>query len=505
MMPFFRGQLLELLRWILLFCPDASQEEGKRDADLEMKRQFLKAALIASSLWGERVHEKSLVADGQFLSNRALAFSRHSVDASATAPDLWRTLGRAKVLFRNYIPEEWAHFDSIFQERTGISLREFQISAAALVATYQVKPEDTGLINLLGIGEHLVDREIMDRFMTFASVDPSELKEKIWDATATAKALKGEVPEYNTKPLRETPILRIMEELGAIVDPIFFSELLLVGPLFVNVKSMSRQKSNEAFGKFGNAFEGYSLNILRQILEADNADGSMQVETNIEVAGAEVDAVACTGKLIFAFEAKSTFVPERETAARESDLFLVTLRKRYVEDEESDRPLKGVGQLARLALSLEQADGKLRQFTGKLSQALIFPVLIVRDWLLTAPLTGRFLNEELKAQIGASTLLPSGQMKLPSGLRIAPLTVLAIDDLEDFQTSSKYLSLTEVIRRYVESQPTCELGFRDFIANSKYQKRLLVNKKLNEQGQELIREAAIRLFARDPKLEDADI
>ena len=48
---FFRGQLLELLRWVCLFCED-KPNDGRSFDDPETRRIFAKALLIAGSLWG---------------------------------------------------------------------------------------------------------------------------------------------------------------------------------------------------------------------------------------------------------------------------------------------------------------------------------------------------------------------------------------------------------------------------------------------------------------------
>jgi hypothetical protein len=54
---FFRGQLLELLRWTVLLCQD-SPNDGRTFDEPEVRTAFLRAALLASDVWSRRVYGK---------------------------------------------------------------------------------------------------------------------------------------------------------------------------------------------------------------------------------------------------------------------------------------------------------------------------------------------------------------------------------------------------------------------------------------------------------------
>jgi hypothetical protein len=51
---FFRGQLLELLRWVTLYCHD-HPGDGTTFEDAEVRRRFAQVALLASDIWARRV------------------------------------------------------------------------------------------------------------------------------------------------------------------------------------------------------------------------------------------------------------------------------------------------------------------------------------------------------------------------------------------------------------------------------------------------------------------
>lgn len=56
---FFRGQLLELMRWVTLLSTD-HPDDGTTFDDASVRREFARACLMASDLWARRVYPDSL-------------------------------------------------------------------------------------------------------------------------------------------------------------------------------------------------------------------------------------------------------------------------------------------------------------------------------------------------------------------------------------------------------------------------------------------------------------
>lgn len=80
---FFRGQLLELIRWIVLFSDDFP-EDGTTFENPEIRRNFAKAVLIACDIWSKRVFgENRFSLDGgiTIARKRALGAIRKSVES----------------------------------------------------------------------------------------------------------------------------------------------------------------------------------------------------------------------------------------------------------------------------------------------------------------------------------------------------------------------------------------------------------------------------------------
>jgi hypothetical protein len=499
--PFFRGQMLELLRWILLFCPDESSDIDDGLADADIRRKLFKAALMTSEIWGQRTSEQSIVADGVFFGEKALAYSRASVDSNAMAPDLWRSLGRARTLFGEYVPSRWRRFGHDFQSRSGLTILNYQACAAAIVASYMIKRADKGLMALPTFAEHLVDNQVMNAFMQLTTSTRQELARSIWTSEAIRLAKAGEIPEMNTKPLRERPIVRINDDLGAILDPIYFSDVLLIGPLFVTVRGMPQGDSNARFGNFGRAFETYVLDTLKRVLGHDK-HVSNPLRRNVPILDLEIDGLAQAGHFQFAFEVKSLFIKESEIVPRDPDLYIQILRSRYVFDADSDRPHKAVSQLVRVVRALE-AEMVRADEADRLRLTLVFPIMVVHDELLSAPLHGRFLAVEFRERLAPQELLPSGQMRLNSSLRVAPLIVLTVADIEDLESSAGAVSFTQAVSEYSSALQDRELSFHDFIAGSPFASLMAANPELAKHGTELFRQTGLRLFGKDPTAESS--
>jgi len=100
---FFRGQVLELLRWACIFCPDIpSTYFDVPDA----RTPLAKALLIAGTLWNHRIYERAAAAPTDPLqgTGRLLVTFRIGRDQDASALDLTRALARGLNIFSVFFP-----------------------------------------------------------------------------------------------------------------------------------------------------------------------------------------------------------------------------------------------------------------------------------------------------------------------------------------------------------------------------------------------------------------
>ncbi len=110
-MVFFRGQLLELIRWTTLSSNDHSND-GVTFENPEIRRKFAQAALIASDIWSNRVFENRFSLDGgvNIARERSLGAIRKSLEGTQTVSDLSKSLGRGWILFKDYFPSYYKAF-----------------------------------------------------------------------------------------------------------------------------------------------------------------------------------------------------------------------------------------------------------------------------------------------------------------------------------------------------------------------------------------------------------
>jgi hypothetical protein len=78
---FFRGQLLELIRWAILYC-DEHPNDYTTFEDPEIKRSFARAALVASDIFSKRVFGNRFSLDDgiDIAGKRALGAIRKAIE-----------------------------------------------------------------------------------------------------------------------------------------------------------------------------------------------------------------------------------------------------------------------------------------------------------------------------------------------------------------------------------------------------------------------------------------
>jgi hypothetical protein len=104
---FFRGQLLELMRWAVRCCPATADARALDDP--AARSRLLQAALIASTFWGNRVFSGRLsgTLPVDEARKQALGAFRRGLEESMITPHLGTTLGRGWALFSQHFPRRY--------------------------------------------------------------------------------------------------------------------------------------------------------------------------------------------------------------------------------------------------------------------------------------------------------------------------------------------------------------------------------------------------------------
>jgi hypothetical protein len=481
---FFRGQVLELLRWACIFCPDIPNTYFDIP---EARAPFAKALLIAGTLWNRRIYQKAaeepLEAQGI---GRLLVTFRIGRDQDASALDLTRALARGLKIFSDLLPAHYASytkrdFNDDFLSATGLTLKQYYDCWAALmmpVVTSAAKDD----LNLFA-GPCFNPKTfcppnapelqaLFPKFIALKSQTPDELRSAI---------LMGRKPEdidplepYSVKPLMPRPILRLKEDFVVVPDLDCLAQSAMLGPLF-HVLS-SGPGLNEIFGAFGESFHEYCGFILKgmfpaRLALADRVLCPFLDTNNEEIADAYVDY----GDAAVLSEIKSVFVDKAAEGAN-PDTYLSELDGKYISGKDRDQALV---QLARGITSL--ADGSQVPSDLNVDQLkqlrLILPVLLVRDPLMDAPLHSRYLAEEF-----ANALAPddnSGNNMKKGRFIVTPLTVISIETLEDLESSKT--DLRSLIQDYTATFPDRVLSLRNYLAISENQDKIRYSERLHEE------------------------
>ena len=486
---FVRGQMLELMRWASRHCR-RTPGNGNTFNDPAVRSAFVKAALLAGEAWSRRVYGDAFVIGDRSTGEarrRAMGRVRKGIDESNPAPHLGVAIGRGRILFGSYMPKHMGDFDEAFRRETGLTVAEY-LTCASAMATYVIPSSAVGpLFNVATVADTTIPRDVIHKFIERESQRADALEEILW----------RDFDAGDYKGLRERPI--VVSETGnaVILDPTFYTEKISAGPLFHAVGVISRQErggANRVFGAFGKAFERYANDAFERMYPrrpglADRVVfGAEKLSKNgpefdvdafmVEPLGGTINAVV--------FETKASFLPEKDMLG-EPEKFIETLREKYGRSKKNKDRDKGVAQLARIIGAAMR-----REWLGPEdemeSATVYYPVLLVHDARLDSPGVVAFLNDDFKALLG----------KQPDGIRVAPLIVLSIEDLESLESSVGPFGLMEIIEEYDRRCPDRSAAFQTFLGESRFATAIRPSQHVMKAAEAQMDETVSALFRRPP-------
>ncbi len=502
---FFRGQILELLRWVVLFCSDLPGD-GNTFEDIKIRKKFGTAALIASDLWAKRVFGTRFSLDGgvEKARLRALGPIRKSVESMSSPPDMSKTLGRGCALFLEHFPKRFITFEDDFLEGYGISVEQYYICLASILTNYlnpYMEKMGPGIFNSSTIGDGTPYKKTLEIFLYNESQGTDEIKEGLWKNAEASENVFEDIPPYDTLSLREKPIFKARDGRAIILDPYFFCEKATIGPLFHILKlEKHKKRGNEIFGAFGDAFEEYTCNTLKRMFPDFSNQYPKRLECNFEIktttseCNLEADALINDVIHIMLFEIKAVLIREDMILTDDYEIYLSHLRRKYSLSElHGDRiSIKGVAQLARIAseISSESTLGLSRVFN---KAKVIFPILLVHDPLLVAPVCGKFLADEFETIFDPDLKNRSDEF-VKRDMRVKPLILMTIDDLENLETSIEHFCLRKLLEDYCSACEDRLVSLHNYISTSGYSKKIYHNRYLAGKAKDILAKTKIAIF-----------
>lgn len=467
---FFRGQLLELARWVVTHCEN-QPGDGDTSHDPAKRTAFVRAALIVSGLWAQRVFGAHFSGAGDEREQQlhALGPFRKSVEEGNRAPEAHVALSRGWLLFSRYLPRHDPDFPALFARATGLTVQEYFVAALALLKRTFTDDPDGPSFSTSQPEDPSPIRPIFERYVRLKSQTPEE-----W-----AQRLRETPEDDGYKVLRERPILTFPGNRSLILDPSFYSDNLMTAPLF-HVATLPEVNANQVFGAFGDAFEDYALDVLKKRYPTSSVLAP-RLRWGLKAQDAanrqfEVDALINDVTEGVVAEIKAPWIRDDKVLNPDPQVFLEEVRRKYGYQPGSKDRGKGPAQLARSVGALVR-----REWTGEQGEYArlqsLHPVLIVHDTRLAQPVLARFLEEDFRAMLGP----------VPQGMYVHKLTILTIEDLERLTCSVEQLSLTQFLHAYSAADPDRISSVQNFIARSEFRIQVRPSPVVEEAMQELLK------------------
>lgn len=464
---FFRGQLLELIRQACAVCTERANAP-RIETDPKRRERFGKAALIASELWSERVYQGrfSGSADLEDKRHALLAPFRQSHTETSLGPDLPTAFVRGKRLICRLLVEECPGFDDLFHRKVSLSLDDYYDCLLMILTSSLGFLSPPGTPRVQAAREFNVNRfcdeaphlrEQFRRFIDCESQTVDELK----------AALGNDEQPYDLNVIRRRPILVAKDGRATAVDPVFLSEKACVGPLF-------HVRENRAFDAFGMAVERYGQELLRNMYPSSSGgllydrltcpfEGSNEKGRPVQLA----DAFLGGGSECVFFEIKGKWLRENVLSGAPEE-YQTHVREKY-------SGKVGVGQLARNISKLAKKEWRTEadELTGTQN---VFPVMVVYDDRLDAPLHPRFLALEFAHCLSDDDTLR--YVRFGEWI-IAPLTLMTIDSLELLESSMRGFGLCELLKDYSRECTDRFVSLHNFMVSvPKYSRNLFESERV---------------------------
>jgi hypothetical protein len=499
---FFRGQLLELIRWAALFAQDGESRD-EMAADLQKRYTFAKALLTVNSLWERRVYRDEFRTEGDLTSRRLrlLPRCRRSISETAKGPDLTQAFVRGRSIIYDRVCGLRTDFPESFHLSTGFTLDEFYSCLLPIVLRSLAIDTQTGTDPMFAHRLFNPDETIpnlqapFSRMMELHSQNAGELTASIWEGKEAPT--ESDFAAFEHRVIRDKPIFRLRDDLAIVMDPVFLGEMVTAGPLFMV------QDVDQALRVFGAAFEDHCSQLLTNMYP-DRPGLSCRFRPSpmgIADSGNQVqlaDGLLDCGDRSILIESKAVWIREDKIESSPEE-YIAFLRKKYgvsiIERDRDRLQKKGVAQLANSIRKL--VDGNWKPDQGVSIRDHIAPVLLVYDCLIDAPLHPWFLGREFAMLLDPSINNWKGEPIQIGRFVISNLVVITIDDLEALESSTRNFGLSELLRDYSAAFPDRMNSLHNYIvAERKYGDEIIYSERIRKRFS-----AELRSLARKTGLE----
>jgi hypothetical protein len=492
---FHRGQLLELIRWVCLYCEGANETTFQ---SFDEKQSFAQAALIANELWHNRIY-KHWNQEQKITLENSLIPLRLAIADSSPPVDIIRVFGKGNILFTDIFPRHFRDFETEFFRATNLSIDNYYTLLFAILALLESATQkrqyfSIDVATLKSALPHLHNE--IEAFVQSESQTTHELKKSL---SIDIKDLESPEIAFNLKPMRQKPLVKLSNGQMIIIDSGFLNDKASIGPLF-HVLSLNSSRAQEIFSKFGYAFEEYASQILERMYPIStiglvnrfqrNYVGVTPDKNRVEIADAILDDIGAT----VLFEMKAKWIRDDTLYSEDPNQFVNQIISQYSNHQPQLQLAKTITKLA---------SDELKPENNHMPQERIFPIMICYDSLLNVPGFARIFADAFKLGLKPDLAPETGDMN-KGKYHVTPLILITIDVLEDLETSVNNFRFTQLLSDYSADCANRMVSLKDYIRGSKYGRLIDRRGNVSTQSIELMTNAMKTL---DPTwLEDeADI
>ncbi|HEV2198817.1 MAG TPA: hypothetical protein VGR73_03280 [Bryobacteraceae bacterium] len=308
----------------------------------------------------------------------------------------------------------------------GLLLNEFLAAAFGLYSYARNIPADVLLRNssaiAVDIDQFLAEvrfpRLLLERFFVKTSLPLADLRDRLtgggpWTRDRYADLMSSSEFITDFVALREHPLLSVEAGRYIVLDLQFLAELLSSGLFFDLLFTFPRNLREDFLSLWGRIFE---LSLF-ELLQHFYPPSARILQTDIPFEGGQLDALLDFGDFILVFEFKHFLLPHNVKYARDATLLGKELKKKLFSNQKGKQ--KAIRQLASATEAIRT--GRIATLLGRTEsrpkKAAVYPVVVVADASLEAPLVNAFVNELFQGQI--------------AGLDVKPLTLMSVEELEE--------------------------------------------------------------------------
>ena len=299
-------------------------------------------------------------------------------------------------------------------QMTGLTPEESQYLILGIVAPYlRVPPEKIGNTEVwVNTKPSPSLTPLYEKLLPHTAIPIDELAEE------TLSSLDNEFLLW-----RKYPLVKISEDLILCIDIGFLLDKVETGVFWIIHEQLKeKDKGKKIIDLRGEVFEDYAASIIERGINVQTP-ASMEKciisPTYIEKEKKQcTDIAVCSSKTLILLECKASLLSAQTKFSGDTRKFYQTLKDRIIDP-------KGIKQLCNAIHFLGHTDEKERREVKGIDICRvkkIYPVLVLSDRIFSLPSLNQFLDSEFQRLVADNDL--------EDHLKIMPLTVLTIEDLE---------------------------------------------------------------------------